>query len=99
MKEVNIPNNIEAEESVIGSMLLTKKALQKALENLTSEDFYLDAHAKIFECIKNINDRKKPVDITTLSEELNGKGWLKQVGGVEYIADAINSVPTTANID
>lgn len=99
MKEVNIPNNIEAEESVIGSMLLTKKALQKALENLTSEDFYLDSHAKIFECIKNINDRKKPVDITTLSEELNGKGWLKQVGGVEYIADAINSVPTTANID
>ena len=99
MKEVNIPNNIEAEESVIGSMLLTKKALQKALENLTSEDFYLDAHTKIFECIKNINDRKKPVDITTLSEELNGKGWLKQVGGVEYIADAINSVPTTANID
>ena len=99
MKEVNIPNNIEAEESVIGSMLLTKKALQKSLENLTSEDFYLDAHSKIFECIKNINDRKKPVDITTLSEELNSKGWLKQVGGVEYIADAINSVPTTANID
>ncbi len=99
MKEVNIPNNIEAEESVIGSMLLTKKALQKSLENLTSEDFYLDAHAKIFECIKNINDRSKPVDLTTLSEELNNKGWLKQVGGVEYIADAINSVPTTANID
>ena len=99
MKEVNIPNNIEAEESVIGSMLLTKKALQKSLENLTSEDFYLDANAKIFECIKNINDRQKPVDLTTLSEELNNKGWLKQVGGVEYIADAINSVPTTANID
>ena len=99
MKELNIPNNIEAEESVIGSMLLTKKALQKSLENLTKEDFYLDAHAKIFECIKNINDRSKPVDLTTLSEELNNKGWLKQVGGVEYIADAINSVPTTANID
>ena len=99
MKEVNIPNNIEAEESVIGSMLLTKKALQKSLENLSSEDFYLDAHAKIFECIKNINDRQKPVDLTTLSEELNNKGWLKQIGGVEYIADAINSVPTTANID
>lgn len=99
MKEVNIPNNIEAEESVIGSMLLTKKALQKSLENLTSEDFYLDAHAKIFECIKNISDRQKPVDLTTLAEELNNKGWLKQVGGVEYIADAINSVPTTANID
>ncbi|MBR3523226.1 MAG: replicative DNA helicase [Bacilli bacterium] len=99
MKEVNIPNNIEAEESVIGSMLLTKKALQKSLENLSSEDFYLDAHAKIFECIKNINDRQKPVDLTTLAEELNNKGWLKQIGGVEYIADAINSVPTTANID
>ena len=99
MKEVNIPNNIEAEESVIGSMLLTKKALQKSLENLSSEDFYLDAHAKIFECIKNINNRQKPVDLTTLAEELNNKGWLKQIGGVEYIADAINSVPTTANID
>ena len=99
MKNVNIPSNVEAEQSVIGSMLLTKKALQKALESLTKDDFYLDANAKIFECIYTINERKKPVDLTTLSEELNSRGWLNQVGGVEYIADAINSVPTTANID
>lgn len=99
MKGVNIPNNLEAEQSVIGSMLLTKKALQKSLESLTKDDFYLDANAKIFECIFSLNERKKPVDITTLSEELNSRGWLNQIGGVEYIADAINSVPTTANID
>lgn len=99
MKEINIPSNIEAEESVIGSMLLTKKALQKALEALTKEDFYLDANAKIFECIQTINNREKPVDITTLSEELNTKGWLKQVGGIEYIVEMINNVPTTANVD
>lgn len=99
MKEMNIPSNIEAEESVIGSMLLTKKALQKGLESLTKNDFYLDANAKIFECIQVIDSKKKPVDLTTLAEELNHKGWLKQVGGIEYIAEMINNVPTTANID
>ncbi len=99
MPEKTIPHNIEAEQSVIGSMFLTKKALQKGLESLMPEDFYLDSHSKIFTCIKTIDDAKRPVDVTTVSEELNHRGWLKQVGDIEYLAEVINSVPTTANID
>lgn len=99
MPEKIIPHNIEAEQSVIGSMFLTKKALQKGLELLVAEDFYLDSHVKIFTCIKALDDEKRPVDLTTISEELNRRGWLKQVGDIEYIAEIINNVPTTANID
>ena len=99
MPEKIIPHNIEAEQSVIGSMFLTKEALQKGLELLVAEDFYLDSHVKIFTCIKALDDEKRPVDLTTISEELNRRGWLKQVGDIEYIAETINNVPTTANID
>ena len=56
MPEKTIPQNIDAEQSVLGSMFLTKKALQKALEGLISEDFYLDSHSKIFEAIKAVDD-------------------------------------------
>lgn len=99
MPERTIPHNIDAEQSVIGSMFLTKKALQKSLEMLMPDDFYLDAHIKIFSCIKAIDDQKRPVDLTTVAEELSVKGWLKQIGDVDYLAEVINNVPTTANID
>ncbi len=99
MPEKTIPHNTEAEQSVIGSMFLTKKALQKAVEGLTSDDFYIDAHSKIFTCIKYLNDKKVPVDLTTVSEELNHRHLLEQVGNIEYLVQIINDVPTTANID
>lgn len=99
MQERTIPHNIDAEQSVIGSMFLTKKALQKSLEMLMPEDFYLESHNKIFTCIKSIDDQKRPVDLTTVAEELSIKGWLKQIGDIEYLAEVINNVPTTANID
>ena len=94
-----IPKNVDAEQSVIGSMFLTEKALKKALENLQIESFYLDSHKKIFECILNLDKSGKSVDLTTVSEELNNKNWLNQIGGVEYLTEVIESVPTAANID
>lgn len=99
MQEKTIPHNIDAEQSVLGSMFLTKKALQKSLEGLISEDFYLDSHQKIFEAVKTVSDEGKAVDHTTVIEELTKRNWLQQVGGIEYIVEMINSVPTTANID
>lgn len=99
MQEKTIPHNIDAEQSVLGSMFLTKKALQKSLEGLTSEDFYLDSHQKIFDCIKTVNDSNKAVDLTTVTEELNKRNLLQQVGNIDYIVEMINTVPTTANID
>ena len=89
MQERTIPHNIDAEQSVIGSMFLTKKALQKSLEMLVPEDFYLDSHNKIFTCIKSIDDQKRPVDLTTVAEELSIKGWLKQIGDIEYLTEII----------
>lgn len=99
MQEKTVPHNIDAEQSVIGSMFLTKKALQKSLEGLSSEDFYLDSHQKIFDCIREVNDSNKAVDLTTVVEELSRRNWLQQVGNIDYLVEIINSVPTTANID
>lgn len=94
-----IPQNIDAEQSVLGAMFLTKKALSRALELLDGSEFYLDNHAKIFECIKAIDARGGVVDITTVSDELKNRKWLKQVGDIEYLTEIIESVPSAANID
>ena len=94
-----IPHNIDAEQSVLGAMFLTKKALQKALELLNGSKFYLDNHAKIFECIKEIDAKGSVVDLTTVADELNNRNWLKTIGDIEYLTEIIESVPSAANID
>ena len=94
-----IPKNIDAEQSVIGSIFLSKKALEKVLENLNEDMFYLDSHKKIFGCISTLDNKGKSVDLTTVVEELNNQNWLKQVGGIEYLTEIIESVPTAANVD
>jgi len=94
-----IPHNIDAEQSVLGAMFLTKKALQKALELLDGSEFYLDNHAKIFECMKNLEAKGSVVDLTTVADELNNRNWLKTVGDIEYLTEIIESVPSAANVD
>lgn len=95
----SVPCNIEAEQAVLGSMFLTKYALEKALESLTSEHFYNDANAKIFTVIADMSEKGTPIDATTVVDELENRGWLKQIGDVEYFAKVINSVATAANIE
>ncbi len=99
MNERTMPHNIDAEKSVLGSMFLSNYALQKALESLNKELFYLDANAKIFETIKTLKEKMISIDMTTVTEELENKKILKQIGGVEYLTEIINFVPTAANID
>ena len=94
-----IPHNINAEQSVLGSMFLTKKALEKGMEVLTDELFYLDSHKKIFTAMKEVNSKGFSVDLTTVVEELNNHNWINQIGGVEYLTEIIESVPTASNID
>lgn len=94
-----IPHNIDAEQSVLGAMFLTKKALQKSLEILDGSEFYLDSHSKIFECMKALEARGSIVDITTVADELSNRNWLKQVGDIEYLTEIIESVPSAAGID
>lgn len=94
-----IPNNIEAEQSVIGAMFLSKYALQKAVETLTKESFFLEKHSKIFEAIKELNSKEIAIDITTLTNELKNKNILNEIGGVEYLSEILEQTPTAANID
>lgn len=99
MNEKTMPHNIDAEKSVLGSMFLSKYAQQKALESLSKELFYLEANAIIFETIKTLREKLISIDMTTVTEELENKKQLKIVGGIEYITEIINFVPTAANID
>lgn len=94
-----IPNNIEAEQSVIGAMFLSKYALQKAVETLTSDSFFLEKHGKIFNAIKDLNSKEIAIDITTLTSELKDQNILNEVGGVEYLSEILEQTPTAANID
>ena len=92
------PQNIEAEQSVLGAMLLDSEAIAVAAEALKGEDFYRPDHAEIFEAIIDLFNKAEPVDIITVSEQLKARGTLDKVGGLEYIAYLADSVPTTANV-
>ncbi len=94
-----IPNDIVAEQSVLGSMFLSPQALQKACDALVEESFYYDNNAKIFSVIKEMFNKKIPIDATTVTSELKNKGILSQVGGVEYLTEIFNIVPTAANVE
>ncbi|MCI7241403.1 MAG: replicative DNA helicase [Bacilli bacterium] len=94
-----LPNNIEAEKSLLGSVFWSYAALQKACEEMDKEAFYFDSNGTIFEVIKELYDNKKPVDMNTLTAELVTKKLLDKVGGVEYLNEIIDSVATGANID
>ncbi|KPU42897.1 replicative DNA helicase [Oxobacter pfennigii] len=92
------PNNMEAEQSVIGAMLLDKNAISSAAEILRGEDFYKEAHGRIFDTIIELYNRDEPVDLVTLVESLRTKGILDAIGGLTYLSNLAASVPTTANI-
>ncbi len=94
-----IPNNLEAEQSVIGSMFLSQYALNKACETLTKESFYNNQNALIFDTIKSMAEAKKPIDLTTLTSELKNRNLLNDVGGVEYLSEVLEIVPTASNIE
>jgi len=93
------PQNLTAEQSVLGSMLLDKNAAVRVIETLNPESFYRDAHRYIFESIVTLFDRGEPIDLVTVTEELRKSGKIDAAGGSVYIADLLNSVPTAANAD
>ena len=99
MQEKTMPHNIEAEQSVLGAMFLSKYALQKSIENLSPEIFYKDAHAKIFNVMSDLAESGSAIDITTVTAELDKRKELKQVGDVEYLSEIVNVVPSAANVD
>ena len=94
-----LPNNIEAEESVLGACFLSKYALQKACESLTPDSFYDEKNGKIFAAMNKLVDEKTPIDITTVTGYLKKNNQLSEIGGVEYLTEVLNFVPTASNID
>ena len=93
------PQNMEAEQAVIGAALLQPEALIAAMERVKSEDFYNSAHQLIFEAMLDLGENSQPIDLVTLTAHLQDKGTLEEIGGVSYLAKLAHSVPTAANVE
>ena len=93
------PNDIEAEQAVLGSMLTDKDAVISAIEVLKKDDFYREDNKAIYEAMINLYNKPEPIDIITVKDELLSIGKFDVVGGLEYLADLPEKVPTTANVD
>jgi replicative DNA helicase len=91
------PQDIVAEQSVLGGMMLSKDAIADVVENLRPEDFYKPAHETIYGCILDLYARGEPADSVTVANELTKSGDLARVGGGAYLHTLIASVPTAAN--
>lgn len=92
------PQNIEAEQSVLGAMLIDKNAVIKIVDFLRADDFYKPAHQKIYQSILELYNQREPVDILNLTEKLKSKKILKEVGGATYLASLSNLVPAASHI-
>ncbi|ABN53458.1 MAG TPA: replicative DNA helicase [Hungateiclostridium thermocellum] len=91
------PQNIEAEQSVLGAILLDKEVLSSVTEIISSQDFYREDHREIFEAIMDLYEKGEPIDLITVAEQLKVRGSLEAVGGLEYLTNLASLVPTTAN--
>ena len=92
------PQNVEAEQSVLGSLMIDKNAIIKVGDLITPEDFYKDSHNKIYKAMLYLYEHHEPIDLLSLSNRLKETGELKQVGEQSYLASLTNIVPTAANI-
>ena len=93
------PHSLEAEQSVLGAMLLDKDAIAKAIDILVVDDFYREAHRIIFDAVVTLYNRAEPVDLIMVTELLRQKNALESVGGASYISSLANMVPTAANAE
>ncbi len=99
MQERIPPQNLEAEQSVLGSMMLSKDAIAVVSGRLQPEYFYKDAHMHLYNAIIQLMKKGDPVDLVTVTSELKKMDLLEQAGGKAYIVDVLNSVPTATNVD
>ena len=92
------PQNLDAEESVLGGILLDTNALDRVIEVMGVEDFYRESHRKIFRAMLSLSDKREPIDLITLTDSLRGRGELQDIGGATYLAELVDRVPSAANI-
>ncbi len=93
------PHSIEAEQSLLGSLLLDRDAIIKVAPFLRTDDFYRDAHARVYESIVDLYNRREPPDLITVHEELSRSGDAEQIGGASYLTWLMNSVPTSVHVE
>ncbi|GAI05355.1 unnamed protein product [marine sediment metagenome] len=98
MLEKMPPQNIEAEKSLLGCLLLDKNAVVKVVDSLQPKDFYKQIHQKIYQTILELFEKNEPVDLLALSARLKEKKLLEEIGGNSYLTDIINTVPTATHI-
>ena len=94
----SLPQSIEAEQSVIGAMIIDKSAIAQVFEKLNEDDFYRDGHKVIYKAIREMYAKDMAVDLVTILEYLKTTDMLDKAGGVTYISELSSSVPTTANL-
>ncbi len=92
------PQNIEAEQSLLGGILLENNAINKVLEVIGENDFYRESHRKIFAGILELYEKNRPADLITVTDLLKNKGLLEEIGGAYYLASLVDNVPSAANI-
>lgn len=92
------PQNLQAEMSLIGSLLLDKEAIVKVADIVSADDLYSTKHRQIFEAIVALYEKKQPIDLVTLSNRLEDAGQLEDIGGAAYLTNLVNSVPSAAHV-
>ncbi|OYP44128.1 replicative DNA helicase, partial [Lachnotalea glycerini] len=93
-----LPHSIEAEQSVVGAMIMDREAILTASEIITSEDFYQHQYGVLFEAIVELYSEDKPVDMVTLQDRLKEKDVPPEISSLEFVRDLLMSVPTSANV-
>lgn len=93
------PHSVEAEQSVLGAMLLERDAVYVSLEILKPEDFYKEAHREIFEAMVSLFAKEEPLDLLTLTEELRARETLEAIGGIPYLTSLTSNVPVTVHVE
>jgi replicative DNA helicase len=94
-----LPQNLEAERSVLGAILLDNHSLNAAMENLRTEDFFLEQHRRVFQRMVDLVEGQQAIDLVTLSDELHRRGELEASGGAAYLASLVDGMPRVANIE
>lgn len=97
--ERSLPHNLEAERSVLGAILLDNQALNPALELLRADDFFLDAHRRIFGRMVGLSETNRAIDLVTLADELTRAGEIEAVGGGAYVSSLVDCVPRVTNVE
>lgn len=94
-----VPHNVEAEEAVLGSLLIDPEALFRVSPFLTSDDFYLQKNGWLYQAILALQERREPIDFVTLCDELERQDRLEEIGGAAYVTHLINAVPSAIHVE